>query len=267
MPVRQFPQKPLLVKLAERQRYFNQWVEPEGKAGIEFGAFDRPMVDREKYPQTKYLDYFSRDELVEIANDNPNRNAMNIPEIDYVLKGRKISDVVDESVDYVVTVHVMEHLPDLVGWLNEVDKILKERGVIFSVIPNHTHIFDIDRPFTSVGEVVDNFELKRDKPPAHRLFDERYYRKQVLPRQLFEDYEGHRQQSARTCKVQTAYDAYKQAQTDYVDGHCGVFTPESFRDIIEATGELGLHRFAIKGIYINDVNPIEFLTALTLKSH
>lgn len=260
---RRFPHDALLSKLRLRESLLREWVQPADKAGLEVGPFDRPLVRRDQHPGIKYLDYLSKEQLIEKARKSPHRNADAIPDIDYVSTNKPISSVVDQKFDYVIAVHVMEHLPDLFGWLNDLATVLNENGAIFAIIPNHSYIYDVDRPLSSLGEVFENFELKRDKPSPARAFDERFYHKNVQAPQLYEDYKA-AVAMPRSFTIQNARHTYFKAKAGYVDCHCNVFSPDNFKEIILGGEQLEIHKFKVEHLAVNEIIANEFMTLLRL---
>lgn len=64
--------------------------------------------------------------------------------------------------------------------------------MIFSVIPDSRYCFDIERPQTSLGELVENYINNNDKPRFKDDFDQRFYHKNVRTHALWQDYESHK---------------------------------------------------------------------------
>jgi predicted SAM-dependent methyltransferase len=63
----------------------------------------------------------------------------------------------DNSLDYVVSSHVVEHLYDLIGTFYEWNRVVKNQGVIFIIFPKCDALpEDIGRPISSIPEFVYN---------------------------------------------------------------------------------------------------------------
>ncbi|HEY6538461.1 MAG TPA: class I SAM-dependent methyltransferase, partial [Candidatus Dormibacteraeota bacterium] len=63
----------------------------------------------------------------------------------------------DESVDFVIANHVIEHLDDPIRGLQEMLRVIRVGGLLFLAVPDPRATFDIDRELTTVDHVVDEF--------------------------------------------------------------------------------------------------------------
>jgi len=57
-----------------------------------------------------------------------------------------LSNLIKKKFDYGITFHAIERIPNMIDWLNDVHKILKDAGHIFLAIPGKRYTFDILRP-------------------------------------------------------------------------------------------------------------------------
>lgn len=60
----------------------------------------------------------------------------------------------DESLDYVLSSHLIEHCWDVLGTLDEWLRVLKPGGYIFMIVPHRDRTFDKDRPRTTLDELT-----------------------------------------------------------------------------------------------------------------
>jgi len=238
-------------------------VKPHNKVGLEIGPLDRPFIDKSEY-DVFYVDYFNEQQLQKKIENTPNRNPDNIVKLDYVLEGERLIDVVDRKFDYVFSSHVLEHLPDLLGWLNDLTKILNPGGMLFSVIPDCRYCFDIERPQTSLGELIENNELKLGKPSQRHVFDQWFYHKKVNPHALWNDYDKHKNSVPRSFTLNQSYKRSLKAEEKYIDCHVNTFTPDSFKECIVASKELGLHEFDLKKVTQTQHRTLDFSILLEL---
>src|SRR5450631_855154 len=144
--------------------------------GLEIGPLHSPIVT-EDMADVRYVDVFSRDELrANYAND-PNVNLGDIPEIHFVLSGpeglRRLPEVVGPAAPFawVIASHVIEHVPDLIAWLAEIAEILDDGGQLLLVVPDRRFTFDILRPATTVGQMLQAHDLGETKPSVRAVFD------------------------------------------------------------------------------------------------
>ena len=59
--------------------------------------------------------------------------------VDYVWGDRTLVEAVGQGVyfDYLVASHVVEHVPDMIGWFGEIPAVLKAGGVLSLVFPTN----------------------------------------------------------------------------------------------------------------------------------
>jgi len=60
----------------------------------------------------------------------------------------------DKSVDFVVSSHVLEHLPDPIKTLKEWYRVIRPGGYIFMIIPHKERIYDRDLPRIALAELI-----------------------------------------------------------------------------------------------------------------
>src|ERR1700758_1901307 len=94
--------------------------------GLEIGPLHAPLIRRTE-GRVLYVDYASVETLR--ANfRHPGVDPAQIVENDIIWGERPLRHSVGEPVDYVVASHVIEHVPDLIGWLLELHATLKPGG-------------------------------------------------------------------------------------------------------------------------------------------
>ena len=74
--------------------------------------------------------------------------------IDIVAPGDNIP-LPDESQDFVVSAHVIEHFPDPIKALKEWYRLIRPGGFIFMIVPHQERTFDKNRPRTTLQELLD----------------------------------------------------------------------------------------------------------------
>jgi SAM-dependent methyltransferase len=71
--------------------------------------------------------------------------------IDIIAPGDALP-VPDESQDFVIHSHVLEHFPDPIKALQEWYRVIRPDGYVFMIIPHKERTFDRDRPRTTLDE-------------------------------------------------------------------------------------------------------------------
>ncbi|HXT08032.1 MAG TPA: methyltransferase domain-containing protein [Roseiarcus sp.] len=121
-----------------------QGVELKNRKILEIGPLDRPVVAKSTDWQTFYLDHCSTEQLIAKYQDNPVIHKDKIVQIDFVSEDGSLSKAAigDNRFDCIVASHVIEHVPNLVGWLSDCCAALSPRGVLALVIPDRRYTFD-----------------------------------------------------------------------------------------------------------------------------
>ena len=212
--------------------------------GLEIGPLDRPLVEKGDGRRIKYQDFSTAEELRERFKDGNNAIPANIVELDYVVREGSLLAAISERFDYVIASHVFEHVPNPVRWLREMSELLNPGGVLSLAIPDRRFCFDVLRPATSIGEMLEAYFSHRTKPSFKNVFDQRYYRRPI--------------DAANVAKLWGGMDPWtlKRKRTDsmpmlqralnnmeagvYDDCHSNLLTAEEFRRFIVALKEFDL---------------------------
>ncbi|MCB1230170.1 MAG: class I SAM-dependent methyltransferase [Verrucomicrobiae bacterium] len=125
--------------------------------GIEIGAlhFPLPVPDRVR---VKYVDLATREENIQ---RHPNLDPEAIVETDYVCDGETLEIVPDESQDFVIANHMLEHCINPLRTLNNFLRVLKPGGLIFLALPDKRFTFDVERPITPFDHIEEDFRIDR----------------------------------------------------------------------------------------------------------
>ena len=148
--------------------------------GIEIGALHRPL----RLPgaaRVRYVDVLSRDELLATHSSAVYGNPRWVVETDVIDDGERLGTFADQSVDFVVANHMLEHTEDPIVTLEHLVRVLRPGGVLFLTLPDARHTFDALRPRTTVEHLVRDH---RDGPAVSR---EGHYREWALVECLPED--------------------------------------------------------------------------------
>ena len=249
-------------------------IDATNMRGLEIGPLASPRVRKDEGP-VRYVDHASAPELRQkYATDAGMRDRLDeIVDVDYVLgEMTTIAQAVaaDAPFDYVIAAHVIEHIPDPVGWMEDLTRVLRPGGILSLVIPDKRYCFDINRSLTEVSDLVDA-NLRRLRQPSFRqAYD--FYSKAIggtvdtaavwagtadyslAVRQDFDDPDV------------AAYEACREMQTssEFVDVHCHVFTPDSFLGLFEKLARLGLIDYEVAAFVPTQPNTFEFHVSLRL---
>lgn len=140
-----------------RQRRILRFCNIEG-TGLEIGASFNPIAPKKEGFCVETMDYMTREDLIEkyrSQRTTPTEHIEElIEEVDYVWNGEKYSDLVGKEYDYIISSHLLEHIPDVIGHINDCYQILKEGGAYSLAVPDKRYCFDIFRRETTVEDMI-----------------------------------------------------------------------------------------------------------------
>ncbi|MGE3619115.1 MAG: methyltransferase domain-containing protein [Acidimicrobiia bacterium] len=202
--------------------------------GLEIGALHNPVVPVDR--DVLHVDHASTEDLRAKYADDP--AVVDMVDVDVVWTDRGLRRELDEvagegaTVDYVVASHVVEHVPDLVGWLAELAAVLRPGGSLSLAVPDKRFCFDARRRVTDVSEVVDAHLSGRRRPSLAATFDFWTHYDQVDAAALWA---GAAPPPAEPLRDVEALERTRAAadSSDYHDVHAWVFTPASFLGILD----------------------------------
>ena len=244
--------------------------------GLEIGALFKPIVP----PQTKgiyYADHLSTNELRQKYAGDREVDIDALVPVTYICKDQSLLDAVGHAkFDYIIASHVIEHIPNPVRWFMDIASMLNAGGKLALAIPDMRYVFDCKRQLTSFADVVDAFIEERMRPSFRQVLD---YLSGVAdvpgsasPADLWSGKIKagdvplkHPGIIADFCEewFRSHYDAIKGGT--YIDVHCSVFTPESFRQILTDLSDVGLFSYEIVSFDTTAYGDMEFFITLEPK--
>lgn len=233
-------------------------IDPARQRGLEIGALDRPVVSR-AMGDIGYVDRASRAELLVWYADpaHPIDRAA-LVEVDHVWGAETLLEAVggQRAFDYVIASHVIEHVPDMFGWLMEIAAVLRDGGLGLFVVPDKRFTFDWPRPVSTRGEFVDAHLRGLRRPDIRQIFNHTY---ETRPEGAPERDDDAWSEYARGC---VALCRQADAETTYIDAHCWVFTPRSMLEALDLLSRLDLAPFEVANLTPTPPGDAEFLLAL-----
>ena len=248
----------------KRERLFGVSGGPDHKLrGVEFGPLSRPMALK-KNTEIYYIDHCTTEELKAKYAGDIHAHVDKIVDVDFVSRGEKLADLIGDKapLDYIIASHVIEHVPDVAGWLLDMHASLTDGGTLYLVVPDKRFTFDLHRRTASLEEVESAYREKRTRPGLRLVLDHFANVVNVSTWALWEDY-------SRVNDVPFAHGpeyldlAYKNyLEGQYIDIHCWVFTPWSFMELLgEITDKYGL-AFRLTHFMTTQSHDLEFYVAL-----
>jgi len=255
-------------ELSERAKKIFGALDPFATRGVEIGPLNHPIV-RKDHSDVVYVDYGTTEEVRGKPYD-ASINPADIVDIDVAWSATPLKECMPAThreCDWVIASHVIEHVPDIIGWLNDIRSILRPGGTLGLAIPDRRFTFDYCRNESTAGEMVEAFLLKYRRPSLRQVFDHCWnavvldandaWVKQPNGRELPKLSGG--------VALQLAYDQCVEIVNHprYIDSHCWVFTPASFLDNLGVLARLKLFPFLVDFIEPTQPGSLEFIVRLT----
>lgn len=140
---------------------------PVGEPILEIGPLDKPFIRKDKY-DVYYADVRDTGEIVEFFRGDSNVDEAKIVPIDYVIRSSYRKAVGDQKFAAVFHSHVIEHVPNIIGFLRELSEILEDGGKLVMAIPDKRGTFD---RFRDVTPFRDAYDVYHGGSPARLAFD------------------------------------------------------------------------------------------------
>lgn len=121
--------------------------------GIEIGALQRPLR-LPRAARVRYVDVMSREQLLATHSSAVYGNPRWVVNVDVIDDGERLEAFAEESVDFVVSNHILEHTEDPIAALENLVRVLRPGGILFVTLPDARHTFDVSRARTTVAHVL-----------------------------------------------------------------------------------------------------------------
>jgi len=227
----------------EARRAYVTSLLPVQRCGLEIAPYFNPMIDRSRH-DVFYVDCIGNDEIQRKAAANPGAVGRDIPWIDRVwVPGKRLTECVDgRRFAYAVASHVMEHVPNPLGWLHEILECVEVGGRVAIVLPMRTKTMDYYRQDTTFGQVVGWWIEKPTRPTPSQVMDflsQNFFHQgePVVQGRMppFDEAPRHYSDS-----MSLGYAQFVWKRQHYLDVHCTTWTPESFSEVFRRLREIGL---------------------------
>lgn len=225
-------------------------VNPE-QHGLEIAPYFEPSLTKPDY-RILYTDYISTEEIRQKASENPSVDFETLVDVDFVWPpGTPLRNHAPEGLDfeYVIASHVMEHVPNPIGWLGELLSVLRPGGKVILYLPQRRFTWDCMRTETTFAQLADYWLHQPGVPTPGQLLD-------FMTHSLAITHDGPSPSwntSGQAVNLPRAYSdegaidcaTYVMQNGNYLDAHCTVWSGASFRNAIERFVELGILNVSI----------------------
>ncbi|OGF49460.1 MAG: hypothetical protein A2231_12270 [Candidatus Firestonebacteria bacterium RIFOXYA2_FULL_40_8] len=124
--------------------------------GIEIGALHNPLKLKTGQANVSYVDLGDKKIL---EKQNPEiKEGIIAPAV--TASAEDLGVFKDNSRDFVILRHVLEHLPDPVQAVKEIWRVLKPGGIFYLSVPDKRFTFDKERPVTTLEHLLEDHKNK-----------------------------------------------------------------------------------------------------------
>lgn len=229
--------------------------------GLEVGPSHRPAAPKREGFNVEIIDHLSREGLIEKYRDH-NLDLDAIEEVDHIWTGQSYEELTGNSkhYDWIIASHLIEHTPDLIGFLKQCDQVLKDDGVVSLAIPDKRYCFDHHRPISGVGKVIDA-HLNENTINSPGTVAE-YFLNVVKKDGIGAWNESTTGECDFIHTLDQAIDGMNKVRNHkvYIDCHVWCFVPHSFRLLMHDLHALGLVPF--KEVSFSQTTGCEFFMTL-----
>jgi hypothetical protein len=210
--------------------------------GLEIGASHAPIVPKRADYKIEIADHSNADDLREYFRSDPTVDISNIEEVDYITGGRSIAKTINspDRYDYIIASHVIEHVPDLFGFLRDCETLLKPDGVLSLAVPDMRYCFDALQSRSTTGMVLQASLNEPHRPSSAAVFD------YIANRSAKNNHGVWRRFDPRPLKIcnsladaKAKFDEYVSSD-EHADIHVSRFVPSSFRLIAKDLHDMNL---------------------------
>ena len=239
-------------------------IDVAASKGAEIGALHTPTV-RKSEGAIYYVDHCSTADLKKKYEHDHSVDIAQIVDVDGIWGEQTLAEALRDfrPLDYVVASHVIEHVPDLVGWLFEVHAVLRDGGKLCLAVPDKRYTFDFLRQLSRLSDLINAYFLKPRTPGPGHLYDHAVnvvgvdvvaaWRGVIDEQRLVHHFD-------RRGAIGLVRDTLRSGS--YTDVHCWVFTPAWFFALASELMELGLFPFVVDRFVDTRENELEFYVTL-----
>ena len=207
--------------------------------GLEISPYFDAFVKKDDY-NVDYTDYISNEEIAVRASQNGDYTGEVIPRVDFVwTPGKTLAQCIISSdpYDYVVASHVMEHVPNPIGWLNEILRTVRDGGYVILFLPDRQISNDHFRKPTETAELIEWWIEQPVIPTSGQILDCLVNTYCALDRDnLYFDNSHQPIEPLRRLypdEVATDFALMGYNKNQYMDVHCTVWSADSFRETFQ----------------------------------
>ena len=234
--------------------------------GIEIGPSYNPIAPKSEGFKVHIIDHLNQEDLIKKYEDH-GIDTSKIEPVDFVWDHQPYSELTGKKNHYswIIASHLIEHTPDLIGFLKDCEDILSKDGILSLAIPDKRFCFDHFRPITGLSKIVDQHISKRTIHSPGTVAE--YFLNVVSKSERIsweQDFDGNlkfihnKEDAINGMKAVLENEAY-------LDVHAWCFVPHSFRLLIQDLFNLGF--IEMKEVDFQPTEGCEFFVTLGRKGN
>ena len=253
--------------LSPRRRTVHEAVRPGVGRGLEIGPLCSPLVTKDE-GDVFYVDVFSTEGLREHYAVDPTVVSTEIVDVDEALfSDGRLRPIAEATAgvgpfDWAVASHVIEHVPDMIGWLADVADALVDDGRLLLVIPDRRYSFDALRARTTVGQLLQAHDARDQRPSIRAVYDHFSDAVTISSQEAWNgrvpDVDARVHDRAYLAGVLRNF----RDSPDYIDCHVWLFTPQEFVQQLAELAERGLLDFVVETVLPTAPGDLEYFVTL-----
>ncbi len=123
------------MKITEKRRHAARWL---AGAGIEIGALHNPLP----VPWAVSVRYVDRLPVDDLRRQYPELGDERLVPIDLIGDAENLSTLANDTQDFVIVNHLLEHLENPLRGLQEMVRVLRPGGILYLALPHPRVTFD-----------------------------------------------------------------------------------------------------------------------------
>lgn len=216
-------------------------INRAGSQGLEVGPSHNPVAPKAEGFSVTTIDWMDQAGLIEQYR-KLGVDTSRIEPVDLVWSGQSYAELtgVRKHFDWIIASHVVEHVPDLIAFLNDCDEVLRDGGVLSLAVPDKRTCFDRFRAISGIGQVIDCHLQQRRRNSPGTLAEFFLHATSRDGVQVWGDPGPGKFDLVHTPEQARSIMEHLIASETYIDTHAWCFVPSSFRLMIEDLNSLGL---------------------------
>jgi SAM-dependent methyltransferase len=255
-----------------KEELMRRGLDKARMVGVEIGPFYSPIAPKSDGWQTTVVDFMDEHQLRSLAERHNSPTIRERVVVDIIWRGQPLAELCLQrrpaGYDFLIASHAIEHIPDLIGFLQQASRLLTVGGVISLAVPDSRFCFDYFKPLSSTASLLAAHQEHRELHAPESIFEAFGYSALINGQGMWNRYE--RRQPIIAGNLSHAYAKYRsyvekiaQGTQEYLDVHCWKFVPASFELALLELNALGLTDWSVAEL--TETAGAEFIVRLIRK--